>query len=250
MAVPTHVIRLIMLLAAGLVIGLAARWYFIPDSFYQYGSYRADSVRETAAQEPTFMTATYCQACHADRYAEWSASNHATVTCEACHGAAEDHPQVVARLSIPADTGRLCTLCHERMAERPAAQPQIDPTEHGFGQVGQDCTLCHNPHDPGLREAAVRGGRDFAAAGASAPLAAANRLQPVSCANPPRPGAVDANAERERASLLTALAAFGAVHHPATAGAGQDLGGARSLDPDAAGAARDCQPTTEAGTLR
>jgi cytochrome c553 len=156
---PKHILRLIALIAGGLALGLAAKWYFTTGSFYEYGHYRADSVPEIAAQAPVFQGAGYCQACHGERHAQWSANNHKSVTCEICHGAAQGHPQK-GKLPIPADTRKLCSLCHERMAERPRTQPQIDLAQHG---AGQQCIVCHNPHAPKLAGAAVVVAGDAAA---------------------------------------------------------------------------------------
>ena len=143
---PRHIVRLIVLIIGGLAAGLAAKWYFTAESFYEYGHYRADSVPEIAAQEAAYQGARYCQSCHSERHAQWSANNHKTVTCEICHGAAQGHPGK-GKLPIPADTRKLCTLCHERMAERPRTQPQVDLSQHS---AGQQCIVCHNPNAPKL----------------------------------------------------------------------------------------------------
>jgi cytochrome c553 len=158
--VPKHIFRLIALLAGGLALGLTAKWYFTAPSFYEFGHYRANSVPEIAAQEPAFQGAGTCQACHGERHAQWSAGNHKSVTCEVCHGVAQGHPQK-GKLPIPADARSLCRLCHEKMAERPRTQPQVDLAQHG---AGQQCTVCHNPHAPKLAAAAVVAG-DAAAGG-------------------------------------------------------------------------------------
>jgi len=159
--VPKHVVRLIALLAAGLALGLVAKWYFTAPSFYEFGHYRADSVTEIAAQAPAYQGAGYCQGCHAERHAQWSANNHKSVACETCHGAAQGHPQN-GKLPIPADTRKLCSLCHQRMPARPRTQPQIDLAQHG---AGQQCVVCHNPHAPKLVTAAGAVGGDAAAGG-------------------------------------------------------------------------------------
>jgi cytochrome c553 len=149
---PKHIRRLIILMLGIGVLAYAAKQFFTADSFYQYGHYRAASVPEIAAQEPAFQTAAYCQSCHGDRHAQWSAGNHKTVTCEVCHGTGKGHPEN-GKLPIPADTRRLCSLCHEAMPGRPLTQPQIDLAQHGGGQ-GQ-CAACHNPHAPKIGVAAV-----------------------------------------------------------------------------------------------
>ena len=158
---PKHIVRVIALIAGGLALGLVAKWYFTVDSFYEYGHYRAGSVPEIAAQEPAYQSAAYCQSCHGERHAQWSANNHKSVTCEVCHGAAQGHPQK-GKLPIPADARKLCSLCHERMAERPRTQPQIDLAQHG---AGQQCIVCHNPHAPKLTGAAITVAGDAAAGG-------------------------------------------------------------------------------------
>ena len=149
---PKHIVRLLVLLASFGVIALLAKWYFTDDSFYEYGHYRSASVSETAAQEPVFQTPRYCQTCHQERHAQWSASNHKSVICEVCHGAAQGHPQN-GKLPIPKDTARLCSLCHEEMPGRPRTQPQIDVAKHSGGQ---QCIVCHNPHAPKIVSAAVK----------------------------------------------------------------------------------------------
>ncbi|MBI3041692.1 MAG: c-type cytochrome [Betaproteobacteria bacterium] len=156
---PKHIVRLIALMVAGLALGLIAKWFFTVESFYEYGHYRANSVPEIAAQEPAYKTARYCQSCHSERHAQWSANNHKTVNCETCHGAAKGHPQK-AKLTIPADTRKLCTLCHEAMPGRPRTQPQIALTQHSGGQ---QCVVCHNPHAPKLAGVVAKMAGDAAA---------------------------------------------------------------------------------------
>jgi len=155
---PKHIVRLIVLLVSLGVLALLAKWYFTADTFYEYGHYRAASVSEIAAQEPVFQTPRYCQTCHQERHAQWSAGNHKSVICEVCHGAAQGHPQN-GKLPIPKDTAKLCSLCHEEMPGRPRTQPQIDVARHAGGQ---QCIVCHNPHAPKIAAAAVKATGDAA----------------------------------------------------------------------------------------
>jgi len=162
--VPKHIARLITLIVAFGAVALLAKWYFTVDSFYEYGHYRANSVPEIAAQAPVFQTPRYCQPCHAERVALWSANSHKTVICEVCHGAAQGHP-ANGKLPIPTDTRKLCTLCHEAMPGRPRAQPQIDVARHAGDQ---QCIACHNPHSPKIVAAAAKVAGDAAAGKKSA----------------------------------------------------------------------------------
>jgi cytochrome c553 len=156
---PKHIIRLIVLILAFGTAALIAKWYFTAESFYRYGHYRADSVPEIAAQAVAYQTPRYCQPCHSERHAQWSANSHKSVICEVCHGAAQGHPQN-GKLPIPTDTRKLCTLCHEAMPGRPRTQPQIDLAQHSGGQ---QCVVCHNPHAPKIVAAATKVAGDAAA---------------------------------------------------------------------------------------
>jgi cytochrome c553 len=141
---PKHIARLIMLMAVFGAAALLAKSYFTADSFYRYGHYRAESVREIAAREPAFQTSRYCTPCHAERVAQWSANGHTTVICEVCHGPARGHP-TDRRLPMPTDSRKLCTLCHEAMPGRPSTQLQVDVSTH---YADQQCIACHDPHAP------------------------------------------------------------------------------------------------------
>jgi|APFre7841882590_1041340.scaffolds.fasta_scaffold02272_3 cytochrome c553 len=156
---PKHVTRLLALMGAALVLALIARWFLIPDSFYRFGHFRANSVTEIAAKEPVFQGAGYCATCHGERHAEWSANNHKSVACETCHGPAKGHPDN-GKLPVPADTVAVCTLCHEAMPGRPRTQPQVVVAQHA---ANQQCKTCHNAHAPKIAAVAAKVEGDVAA---------------------------------------------------------------------------------------
>jgi cytochrome c553 len=164
---PKHIARLVFLMVAFGAAAYAGKVFFTADSFYRYGHYRGDSVAEIASDKPKFKGSDSCQACHAERYAEWSAGVHHSVDlgkavqCEVCHGAGGerdvkgkfehvstglDHP-ASGKLAVPTDTLKLCPICHEKMPGRPAEQKQIVVATHAGTQ---QCTACHNPHSPRL----------------------------------------------------------------------------------------------------
>ncbi len=169
---PKHIVRLLLLIGIFGLVAIGAKFYFTDKSFGVYGHYRADSVAEIAAAAPIYQGAADCQTCHRERFTQWSAGIHKAVTCETCHGAAGKHPDVKPpapsdarthsliasarynqfELSIPSDTVKLCTLCHEKMPGRPAVQRQIEVSQHAGTQP---CTICHNPHSPKIMVAAV-----------------------------------------------------------------------------------------------
>lgn len=167
---PKHIARLVLLIVAFGVAGLAAKAFFTTDSFYRFGHYRADSVPEIAALTPVFQTPRACRSCHAPRVVEWSASSHKSVTCEACHGAAPGHPQSL-QATIPTDTVRLCTQCHEKMPGRPLSSiRQVDSSEHHA--TATQCIACHNPHAPKIEAMAQKPAFDRKAVAASAAVCA------------------------------------------------------------------------------
>src|SRR5450756_2648636 len=152
---------------------------------------RSTQSRSSAASD-VYKRQAYCTSCHAQQVAEWTNGVHNSidvgkvVKCEVCHGPAggrdveatyvppttgPDHPKNL-KLVVPADTQKLCTLCHERMTGRPLQQRQIVVADHAGTQ---QCTVCHNPHSPRL-------GLVAAASTAQAGDAAAGKVKAAECA--------------------------------------------------------------------
>jgi cytochrome c553 len=221
---PRHISRLLLLMAVFAVVAYAGKEFLTVDSFYQYGHYRGDSVAEVAADKPKYQGADYCQSCHAEQFAAWSDGIHnspdaaKSVGCETCHGPAggrDDlgkfvhastgpvHPDNL-KLAVPGDTRELCTLCHEKMAERPAEQPQIVVAEHA-GE--QQCGVCHNPHSPSLKPVA-------AATAAPPGDAAAGEAKAADCIGCHGPGGISVGlagptlAGQQAAYLVEAFSAY------------------------------------------
>jgi cytochrome c553 len=162
---PRHIFRLVLIMAGFVVLAYGAKRFFTVDSFYQYGHYRGDSVAEIASDKPKYKGTAYCAPCHVEQLAAWSNGIHNSadvgkvVKCEVCHGpggardvgdvfrasaTGPDHPRNM-KMVVPADSRKLCTLCHERVTGRPLQQRQIVVADHAGTQ---QCTVCHNPHSP------------------------------------------------------------------------------------------------------
>jgi len=224
---PKHIVRLLLLTGIFGIVAISAKLYFTDKSFGVYGHYRADAVTEIAADTPIYKGAASCQSCHGGPYAMWLKGVHKVVTCETCHGAAAKHPsaQLAAppapvdprmhsriaaerldhvKLAIPADTVKLCTLCHEKMPGRPATQRQIEVSRH---VAGQQCIVCHNPHSPKLAAAGVP-------QAAKPGDVAAGRKKAATCANCHGAEGVSPNpvwpslAGQQRGYLVSALQAY------------------------------------------
>lgn len=245
---PVHIIRLLALLGLAAVAAAGARLYFTDWSFGVHGHYRGDSVAEVAADEPIYKGAAFCESCHKARYTEWTGGIHKAVTCETCHGPAALHPEgkpplpadqrthnLIAtaryehvRLAVPADSVKLCTLCHEKMPGRPAAQKQIEVSRHAGTQP---CTACHNPHSPRLAVAAIP-------KAAKAGDAGAGREKAAACASCHGVAGVSSNpawpslAGQQRAYLVNALQAYktGAREDPVMTGLAKSLSAADVAD--------------------
>ena len=226
---PRHIVRLILLIVAFGAAGYAAKRYFTVDSFYDYGHYRGKSVEEIASDKPKFKGVAYCASCHLDRVTEWSTGAHnrgdigKVVRCEVCHGpgggrdnpdpqstiahsaTGADHP-INLKLTIPADTTKLCTRCHERLTGRPLQQRQIVVADHAGTQ---QCILCHKPHSPRINVAAAeppaQAGNAAAGKAKAAACSACHGAEGVS-ANLPGPSL----AGQKEAYFIAALKAYGA----------------------------------------
>jgi hypothetical protein len=112
------------------------------EAFGFYGG--KDNTAEIKQLPVSYADPIRCNDCHADKHATWSNSVHQTVSCENCHGPAENHIDEGVSLSINS-TSSLCANCHFKLAARPAGFPQVDFSTHGNGE---NCISCHNPHDP------------------------------------------------------------------------------------------------------
>lgn len=147
---PQHIARLISILLVALILAVTGANYFTDSSFYRFGHYRADAVPMLASGSPQYQGSASCHACHESASLTWKEEKHVVVQCEVCHGAAANHPND-KKLTIPADTIQLCSLCHEAMPARPMTQPQIVINQHPYEhEQPLPCTSCHNPHAPGL----------------------------------------------------------------------------------------------------
>jgi cytochrome c553 len=224
---PQHIVRLLLIFVIVGAVALAARFLLQDKSYGIYGTYRGDAVAEIAADVPVYQGPGYCEACHGERHSEWSAGVHKVVVCETCHGAATKHPSAKpaapaalpdqstrariaaerlehVKLAIPADSVKLCTLCHEKMPGRPAAQKQIEVSSHAGAQ---QCIVCHNPHSPKIAAAGAQkaGNPGDAVAGRkkSAVCAACHGADGVS-GNPEWPSL----AGQQRSYLASALLAY------------------------------------------
>lgn len=159
----THLLRGLVILLVGGSASLLLQASLVPETFGEYGHYRATALEEIAAQKPLFQGRDVCYECHDDIVDLVLKDTHHSVNCEDCHGPAqlhvafqmgEDDEGITEEMAVlPRNKDRsLCLLCHRRLHARPASFPQVVPEVHvGFLRkdgVEVDCVECHDPHEP------------------------------------------------------------------------------------------------------
>lgn len=141
-----HLVRMAALFAGGTLLFFVAKGLLVPKGFGVYGHYRAGALADNRGRTPAFAGRQACGDCHADVIEARQGSEHATVGCEACHGALARHAEDPdANKPVKPEPARVCLVCHLENVAKPKGFPQVDPTEHGDGQP---CNECHKPHHP------------------------------------------------------------------------------------------------------
>lgn len=140
--------------AFGIVVCLLLlRLLLVPDDFgihergYMYGWHRSSNAEEWKQVTVKYRGSAGCQDCHEENSQSLSASPHAEIPCENCHGPRGEHPERPKTLTIDTDRA-LCLRCHQLLPYPQSARgklPGIDGEKH---HRGKECVSCHNPHDP------------------------------------------------------------------------------------------------------
>jgi hypothetical protein len=145
-----HLIRVMLILAVGLLAFVFVRPHFIPEGFGEHGHYRTGAIFDGRDHPLQFAGRADCETCHADVVDLQAklASRHAGLACEGCHGplAAHAADPFEVRPALP-DIAPKCITCHERSAGRPALLPQVESADHSGGEA---CSSCHVAHTPAM----------------------------------------------------------------------------------------------------
>lgn len=152
-----HVWRPLFVVIAIVAFILLFRAFYVPADFgaqdrgYTFGFHRMSNEQEWKDYPAKYKDSAYCNECHDDKVAEVGGAGHEMIPCENCHGAAFGHPDNPETLAI--DRSRdLCIRCHADLYMPSSGRneiPGINPAEHN---VGEQCSDCHNPHNPSLEE--------------------------------------------------------------------------------------------------
>jgi len=126
------------------------------DVMYQW--HRTDNEAEWQSVETQYQGREYCMDCHPGQYERITASRHALIQCENCHGPAAKHPVNPFKLVID-QRRELCLRCHSSLPYRPAEYSELpegtipfkmqNPDEHN---KGIECVSCHDVHTASFKE--------------------------------------------------------------------------------------------------
>lgn len=155
-------IGLVIIIIVAVAGTIGARMIIAPsfkavDGDYRYQWHRVANEQEWKDIKVKYRSSTYCKDCHLEQFNKVTASMHAKVECENCHGPAIDHPDNPIKLSSDKSRG-LCLRCHSdlpyrqgKYSELPKREIQlkmIDPDNHN---PDMECIACHNPHKTGFK---------------------------------------------------------------------------------------------------
>lgn len=143
-----HLLRLVWVVAAGVLLFLVVRGFLVPKSFGQYGHYRGNALVEAKDHPIAYAGHEACVTCHSEVLDIKVKGKHARVNCEACHGPLAKHAEDPGGIQpVKLDTAKLCVRCHEANSAKPKHFPQVVSAEHSAGLA---CNECHQPHSPAM----------------------------------------------------------------------------------------------------
>jgi len=146
MKIPEQVQRLLIVNGMLVAAALALRFYVIPPALVSTAIHRSSTVERELAKPVKFAGTENCAVCHDGEAATKGKGFHRNLSCEGCHGPANEHANNPEAVKPPAPRDRkFCPVCHSYEASRPTGFPQINPTTHNPLKA---CIDCHDPHDP------------------------------------------------------------------------------------------------------
>jgi len=144
---PVQLKTLISLFALFILLFLVARHFLIPESFGKYGHYRANAIDEIAAAPIHYAGKSVCVECHDEEAEKLASDQHASLSCEVCHGPNAKHADdyEVNEFLVKDGSRKFCGRCHSiDAARKPENITQVNIKEHHLEK--ENCIDCHNPH--------------------------------------------------------------------------------------------------------
>jgi len=119
----------------------------VPESFGEYGHYRAKSLNDNKERIQYYKGEEKCASCHQEAFDLKDSDLHSEISCEACHP-----PMINANTDCEVNppiikgTIEFCGQCHAmNLGRLKKGVPQLVIEEH---KGDQNCIECHNPHAP------------------------------------------------------------------------------------------------------
>lgn len=146
-SIPPQINRLLLAFAIFIFLFMLARHFLRPDTFGEYGPYRAAALIDNAQFEIHYSGQQACFKCHQDIEDKKSPDVHSDLHCETCHDPGQKHVLSSKAADILKPAGReFCGSCHTMNAARSKnVVNQVDLNKHN---TGKNCIECHNPHQP------------------------------------------------------------------------------------------------------
>jgi hypothetical protein len=142
---PPQLKVLLPLFAIFIAFFLVIRIFLVPDSFYEFGHYRGNSLIDNKNKELVFANKETCIECHPDIYEKLLTDKHAGLSCVICHGPGLEHSNSPDATNIVKKSGRAhCGRCHGINPARSSLITQIEIDKHHIEK--DNCIECHNPH--------------------------------------------------------------------------------------------------------
>jgi len=156
----SHLLRLGIIAAAGLVGFITFRIMATPPSWNTEVWYRADSLKEIRDLPQAYGGNASCNPCHGQELSVQLGPGHLGLSCESCHGALADHVTGEIKTGdavVITESEWQCMNCHREQINRPANFPTYR-YQHSENRVrrqksergGRYCLDCHDPHTPEL----------------------------------------------------------------------------------------------------
>ena len=144
---PRIIFRLLLSFVVFVSVFVVIKQFVTPDSFGDYGHYRANSIEDNIAKTLVYKGEDECIKCHIDIFELKDSDLHSGVSCESCH-----YPKIDAitecKVNPPVVIGsiKFCIQCHELNFARESIRfPNLDIKDQ---KGDQNCIECHNPHAP------------------------------------------------------------------------------------------------------
>ena len=144
---PKLIFRLLLTFLVFVGIFILIQRSLKPESFGEYGHYRANSMDDNKMRTFYYKGEATCTECHQDIFDQKALDVHDAVRCESCH-----IPKIAGTVDckvkppIVKGTIEFCAQCHAINAGRlEKGVPQLEFKEH---YEKQNCIECHNPHAP------------------------------------------------------------------------------------------------------